>query len=43
MDEFAWNQFREALGALAREQRFALDEVKLQGAFLAVTGGRRRP
>jgi ATP-binding cassette subfamily C protein LapB len=39
MDEFAWNQLREALGALAREQRFALDEVKLQGALLTVTGG----
>ncbi|WP_158270212.1 ATP-binding cassette domain-containing protein [Limnohabitans sp. T6-20] len=39
MDELAWNQLREALGALAREQRFALDEVKLQGALLTVTGG----
>jgi len=37
MDELAWNQLRAALVAMAREQRFALDEVKLQGALLSVT------
>lgn len=39
MDELAWNQLREALEGLAREQRFALDEVKLQGALMAVAAG----
>lgn len=37
MDEVAWNQLRAALVAMAREQRLALDEVKLQGALLSVT------
>jgi ATP-binding cassette subfamily C protein LapB len=40
MDELVWNQLREALLAMAREQRFALDEVKLQGALLAVSADR---
>jgi len=35
MDDLAWNQLREALVAMAREQRLALDEVKLQGALFA--------
>ena len=39
LDELAWNQLREALEGLAREQRFALDEVKLQGALMAVAAG----
>lgn len=39
MDELAGNQLRAALVAMAREQRFALDEVKLQGALLSVSAG----
>ena len=38
MIDLAWEQLRAALLGLARSQRFALDEVKLQGAILAVAG-----
>ena len=38
MNELAWEQLRAALISLARAQRFALDEVKLQGALRAVAG-----
>ena len=38
MIDLSWEQLRAALLALARSQRFALDEVKLQGAILAVAG-----
>lgn len=38
MNELAWEQLRAALVSLARAQRFALDEVQLQGALLAVAG-----
>jgi ATP-binding cassette, subfamily C, bacterial LapB len=38
MIDLAWEQLRAALLGLARLQRFALDEVKLQGAILAVAG-----
>ncbi|MCE2782372.1 ATP-binding cassette domain-containing protein [Limnohabitans sp.] len=38
MIDLAWEQLRAALLVLARSQRFALDEVKLQGALLAVAG-----
>lgn len=38
MNELAWEQLRAALVSLARAQRFALDELQLQGALLAVTG-----
>jgi ATP-binding cassette, subfamily C, bacterial LapB len=33
-----WEQLRSTLVLMARSQRFALDEVKLQGALLAVAG-----
>lgn len=38
MNELAWKQLSAALKALALVQRFALDEVRLQGALLAVSG-----
>ena len=38
MIDLAWEQLRAALLGLARLQRFALDEVKLQGAIVAVAG-----
>lgn len=38
MNELALEQLRAALVSLARAQRFALDEVQLQGALLAVAG-----
>ncbi|WP_396435208.1 ATP-binding cassette domain-containing protein [Limnohabitans sp.] len=38
-NERMWEQLRSALVLMARMQRFALDEVKLQGALLAVAGG----
>ncbi len=38
MNELAWAQLSAALVSLARTQRFALDEVRLQGAVLAVAG-----
>lgn len=37
-NELIWEQLRSALVLMARSQRFALDEVKLQGALLAVAG-----
>jgi ATP-binding cassette subfamily C protein LapB len=38
MIDLAWEQLRAALLSLARLQRFALDEVKLQGAMLSAAG-----
>lgn len=42
MNDLAWIQLRWALLSLARAQRFALDEVKLQGSLLSVGGGQAK-
>lgn len=42
-NEPMWEQLRSALVLMARMQRFALDEVKLQGALLAVAGNQSGP
>lgn len=40
MNDLAWYQLQATLISLARMQRFALDEVQLQGALLSVGGGK---
>lgn len=41
MNDLAWYQLQATLISLARAQRFALDEVRLQGALSAVSGGNK--
>lgn len=42
-NETPWQQLQAALVLLARSQRFALDEVKLHGAVMSVTGDNPPP
>lgn len=41
MNDLVWYQLQATLISLARTQRFALDEVRLQAALLAVGGGKK--
>lgn len=41
MNDLAWYQLQATLISLARAQRFALDEVRLQSALLSVGGGKK--